>query len=55
MSQQFYDQTEFRVWPDGTVQAVEDGEPYSWMSDDFMRVWAYTEDEAVAKAAAKEL
>ena len=51
----FYDQSEFRVWPDGTVQAVEDGPPHEWMSDDFMRVWAYNEDEALAKANAKEL
>lgn len=48
-----YDQTEFRVWPDGTVQAVEDGEPYSWMSDDFMLVWAYSEDEARDEARAE--
>lgn len=36
----------YRVWPDGTVQATEDGEPYSWMSDDFMEVDAMDEDEA---------
>ena len=49
----YYDQIEFRVWPDGTVQAVEDGEPYSWISDDFVRVWAYSEDEARAEARAE--
>ncbi len=36
----------FRVWPDGTVQAVEDGEPYRHMSDDFRVVWARNEDDA---------
>ena len=45
--QQFYDQVQFRVWPDGTVQCVEDGGPHSHMSDDFATVFAYTEDEAV--------
>lgn len=39
--------TTFRVWPDGTVQAVEDGEPYSWMSDDFMTVKAADEEHAI--------
>ena len=36
----------YRVWPDGTVQAVEDGEPYSWMSDDFIVVYAMNDEEA---------
>lgn len=45
-NQKWHDQTQFRVWPDGTVQAVEDGEPYSHMSDDYFVVWAYNEDEA---------
>lgn len=40
------EQSNYRVWPDGTVQAKEDGEPYSWMSDDFMEVHAMDEDEA---------
>lgn len=40
--------TQFRVWPDGTCQCVDDGEPpYEWMSDDYMTVWATTEDEAI--------
>jgi hypothetical protein len=43
----------YRVWPDGTVQAFEDGEPYSWMSDDYAVVDAYNEDDAVAKALGK--
>lgn len=38
---------QYRVWPDGTVQAVEDGEPYAWMSDDFALVWAGDEEEAL--------
>jgi hypothetical protein len=49
---EFYDQEQFRVWADGTVQPVEDGDPYTWMSDDFSVVWAYTEDEARVKANA---
>ena len=40
----------YRVWPDGTVQATEDGEPYSWMSDDFMVIHAADEDEALSIA-----
>lgn len=39
-------QERFRVWPDGTVQAVSDGEAYEWMSDDYAVVWAVDEDEA---------
>lgn len=42
----------YRVWPDGTVQATEDGEPYSWMSDDFMVIKAENEEEALAMATA---
>lgn len=37
----------FRVWPDGTVQAVADGWPYSHMSDDFLTVSATDEDGAL--------
>lgn len=47
---QYYDETRFRVWPDGTVQATEDGEAYSHMSDDYKLVWAYDEDEARKRA-----
>ena len=43
----------YRVWPDGTVQAVSDGEPYSWMSDDYRVVYAHNETEAEAKALGK--
>ena len=46
----YYDEVQFRVWPDGTVQAVDDGDPYSHMSDDFTVVWAVSEDEALQKA-----
>lgn len=35
----------FRVWPDGTVQELNDG-AYSWMSDDYQIVSASDEDEA---------
>jgi len=46
------DRLQFRVWPDGTVQCVdEQPEPYPWMSDDFQVVWAMDEDEARASAA----
>ncbi len=44
------EQLAYRVWPDGTVQATEDGEPYSWMSDDFMVIRAADEDEALLLA-----
>jgi hypothetical protein len=40
------DWPQWRVWPDGTVQCVEDGPPHSHMSDDFMLVRA--EDESTA-------
>lgn len=36
----------FRVWPDGTVQPVSDGQPYEWMSDDYKVVEAHSEEEA---------
>lgn len=46
----FYGQVQFRVWPDGTIQCVEDGDqPYPWMSDDYTTVWAQHEEEALAK------
>ena len=44
------EQLAYRVWPDGTVQATADGEPYSWMSDDFMVIRAADEDEALLLA-----
>lgn len=50
MNEHYYDQEQFRVWPDGTVQAVEDGAPHRWLSDDYATVWAYGEEEARAKA-----
>lgn len=37
---------QYRVWADGTVQAVDSGEPYHWMSDDFMVVLALDERDA---------
>lgn len=37
---------EYRVWADGTTQLVEDGEPYSWMSDDFSIEKALDESHA---------
>ena len=42
-----HDETQFRVWPDGTVQCVEDGEPYAHMSDDFALIWALYEGQAL--------
>jgi len=38
----------YRVWPDGTVQSTEDGQPHSWTSDDFMVITASSEEEALA-------
>lgn len=40
----------YRVWPDGTVQAVEDGPPHTHMSDDFQLVWATDEEHALRVA-----
>lgn len=44
----------FRVWPDDTVQAVDDGAPYSWLSDDFLVVQAADEEAALGAAHAIE-
>ena len=44
----------YRVWPDGTVQSVEEGAVYTWMSDDYMRVEATSEDEALRIALQRE-
>lgn len=41
------DPVEYRVWPDGTVQLAEDGEPHRWMSDDYSTVLAHSEEEAI--------
>lgn len=38
--------TYYRVWPDGTVQAVDDGPPYPWLSDDFMLLLAVSAEAA---------
>ena len=43
-------QSTYRVWPDGTVQDTEEGEPYSWLSDDYMVIHAVDEDEAQSLA-----
>ncbi len=52
MTTESSEQSTYRVWPDGTVQATEDGGPYSWMSDDFMLIHAVDEDEARSLANA---
>ena len=44
---------DFRVWPDGTVQAVSEGEPHAWMSDDYETVSATSEEEALERAGVK--
>ena len=44
----FYDEAQFRVWPDGTVQDCEE-EPHSHMSDDYAIVWALNEAEALER------
>ena len=38
-------QSEFRVWTDGTVQAVEGGSAYEWMSDDYAIIWINLDSE----------
>lgn len=47
----YYDQEQFRVWPDGTVQCRDEGEPHSHMSDDYVLVWAWDDEEARRVAA----
>ena len=42
--------TKYRVWPDGTVQEVDENEPYSWLSDDYLIVWAVSPEAAAAEA-----
>ena len=37
--------TDYRVWPDGTVQEAWEP-PYSWMSDDYEYVFADSPEEA---------
>lgn len=39
--------SQFRFWTDGSVQAVGEGEPYSWLSDDYALVWASDEESAL--------
>lgn len=46
--------TSYRVWLDGTVQSTEDGAAYTWMSDDYIRVEARSEDEALWTALQRE-
>lgn len=46
MDGQFAD---YRVWPDGTTQLVEDGPPYEFMSDDYIIIAAYDDADAVQK------
>lgn len=40
----------FRVWPDGTVQCVDEGDAYAWMSDDYWLIEAADEETALAAA-----
>ena len=47
MTTESSDQSTYRVWPDGTVQSVEEGAAHTWMSDDYMRVEATSEDGAL--------
>ena len=49
MNQNEEDMSLYRVWPGGTVQSVDDGRPYEWMSDDYMTLWAIDEDDAWIK------
>lgn len=46
--------TFYRVWPDGTLQSVEDGPPHSWMSDDFVLIGAADEQSAFELASLRE-
>lgn len=41
--------TEFRAWPDGTIQHIDDT-PHSHMSDDFTSVWGHDEEDALRRA-----
>lgn len=40
---------QFRVWPDGTAQNMEDGEAHPWHSKDYMIVAAHDEEDALAR------
>ncbi|MCL2874732.1 MAG: hypothetical protein FWF12_00260 [Betaproteobacteria bacterium] len=40
----------YRVWPDGTVQSVDDGSAFDWMSDDYAIINANSEEEAIELA-----
>lgn len=45
----YHDHELFRIWPDGTVQHVD--EPaHTHMSDDYAFVWAQNEDDALSIA-----
>lgn len=46
---------EIRVWADGTTQLVEDGEPLSYKSDDFIVVDADTTYSELAEWVGEEL
>lgn len=48
----YHDHELFRVWPDGTVQHVDEPR-HTHMSDDYAFVWAFDEDGAVAFAREK--
>lgn len=37
----------FRIWPDYTIQDVDDVEPYDWKSDDFTLIEAEDEETAL--------
>lgn len=49
MDRRHYDEEQFRVWPDGTVQCCDE-DAYTHMSDDYVVVWARDEEAALASA-----
>lgn len=40
----------YRVWPDGTVQEVDEADAYSHKSDDFITIEALDEEDALFRA-----
>lgn len=40
----------YRVWPDGTVQEVDEADAYSYKSDDFVTIEAFDEEDALVRA-----
>lgn len=49
LPRKYYDPISFRIWPDGTIQEVDQDPPYNFMSDDFILIEAFSETDAYRK------